>query len=268
MAAALLLAACSQNELADGNTLPDGKYPLQLGSVSLSVEVDEQPWGASHAPQTRVSENPDGNSSHWEWNGSEQIGVQLYADGDVATYTLNSGKTLTSDKTLYWKNTQPATVSAWYPIDKTVSLADQSKGLKYVLKGSGTGNYQSDVNLNFTHSLAKVRVIPSDSDAGKVTEVKVWSHISCTHTNGTDIQGNNEGWLTMKSYTYNGEKRWEANVVPGYTIEKMQVNGKEITLSTTVKTVAAKAHKVTIDVQPAGPTEITGGETITEGELL
>ena len=58
--AALLLSACSQDELAENNTaLPEGEYPLQIGSVTLTAEVSEQPW-------TRVSENPaDGMSSVW-----------------------------------------------------------------------------------------------------------------------------------------------------------------------------------------------------------
>ncbi len=39
MAAALLLAACTQDELADSNgtSLPEGKYPLEIGGVSLVV---------------------------------------------------------------------------------------------------------------------------------------------------------------------------------------------------------------------------------------
>ena len=35
--AAILLAACTQDELAEqGNTLPDGEYPLQIGSGSIT----------------------------------------------------------------------------------------------------------------------------------------------------------------------------------------------------------------------------------------
>ena len=45
LAAALLLSACSQDELAENSTaLPEGEYPLQIGSVSLTAEVSEQPW--------------------------------------------------------------------------------------------------------------------------------------------------------------------------------------------------------------------------------
>ena len=57
----LLLAACTKDELADDARLPEGQYPLQIAAVTLSVEGGEaQPWGA---PQTRVSEKEDGNSS-------------------------------------------------------------------------------------------------------------------------------------------------------------------------------------------------------------
>lgn len=268
----LALGSCSQDELAgDGTQLPEGKYPLQIASVSMSAEVTDEPWGASHTPQTRVAENPDGNSSAWEWNGTEQIGVQLYVDGDVATYTLNADKTQTADKTLYWQNAQQTTVTAWYPAytgeSGTVSLADQSSGLAYVLKGSGTGKYDTPVTLNFIHALAKVCVVLTGDKKNDVTDVKVYSHTSCTHTKG-NVSGSSEGWIKMKFYTHNGEKRWEANVVPGTTISRMQVNGKEITLTTSVTPAAAKVHNVTIDVKPAGPTPITPGETITEGEYI
>ncbi len=54
-AAALLLAtaACTKDELADGDRLPEGQYPLEIARITLSVEGGEaQPWGA---PATRVS---------------------------------------------------------------------------------------------------------------------------------------------------------------------------------------------------------------------
>ena len=43
--AAILLAACSQDELAEqGTALPGGEYPLQIGSVSITAEASEEPW--------------------------------------------------------------------------------------------------------------------------------------------------------------------------------------------------------------------------------
>ena len=65
-AAAMGLAACTQDELADGTRLPEGQYPLEIAAVTLSVEGGEaQPWGA---PQTRVSENADGTGSVFDMN--------------------------------------------------------------------------------------------------------------------------------------------------------------------------------------------------------
>ena len=66
---ALLLAtaACTKDELADGDRLPEGQYPLEIARITLSVEGGEaQPWGT---PATRVSENGDGTGSVWEWDG-------------------------------------------------------------------------------------------------------------------------------------------------------------------------------------------------------
>ena len=116
--AAILLAACSQDELAEqGNTLPDGEYPLQIGGVTLDVESNAEPWSAE-GPQTRVAEdNTDGKSSVWEWNGSEMIGVRL--GNETATYTLNVDKNLITDRQLYWTSAAPATVTAWYPTDES-----------------------------------------------------------------------------------------------------------------------------------------------------
>ena len=100
---AVLLAACTQDELAEqGNTLPDGEYPLQIGSVSITAEASEEPW-------TRVTEKPDGSGSVWQ--PDDAITVSL--DGETATYTYD-GSAWTSDAPLYWKNTQPAEVTAWW----------------------------------------------------------------------------------------------------------------------------------------------------------
>ena len=109
-AALLLLAACTQDELGgQGNELPYGEYPLQIGSVTFDVESSTEPWSAEE-PQTRVTEdNTDGKSSVWEWNGSEMIGVRL--GNETADYTLNADKTLTTDQQLYWTSTDPTTVT-------------------------------------------------------------------------------------------------------------------------------------------------------------
>ena len=43
ISAALLLAtvACTKDELADGNRLPEGQYPLEIARITLGVEGGE-----------------------------------------------------------------------------------------------------------------------------------------------------------------------------------------------------------------------------------
>ena len=226
LVALLLLSACSQDELAEqGTALPEGEYPLQIGSVTLSAEVSGQPW-------TRVAEDAtDGKSSVWEWNGTETIRVQL--GDETAVYTLNADKTLTFDKQLYWQNTQPATVTAWYPAtDGTISLADQSAGLAYVLKAEVPGaTYDNEITLAFKHQLAKVRVVLNGTQAGLAQSVEVYSYTSCTNNEGAPTAGSTQDWIKMKHTTYaDGTECWEANVVPG-TIDKnsfLRLNGHAV----------------------------------------
>lgn len=248
----LLFAACTQDELTNGaDTLPEGMYPLEISSVTLSAEVGSQPWEAD-VPQTRVTENNDRNSSTWQWNGTEQIGVQLYPDDDgTSIYTLTSDKTLTTDKTLYWRNKLTRELYAWYPVAETVPLANQSGELAYVLKGKGSGDYQSSsVELSFSHQLAKVRVRLEGEKAGNVNGVKIESYTSCTNTNGT-VKGNETSVGEITMYKVD-DKTYEANVVPEKTIEKFKVNGGDwVVLSTPVTPLEGKVHEVTIDVKQA-----------------
>lgn len=248
----LLFAACTQDELTNGaDTLPEGMYPLEISSVTLSAEVGSQPWEAD-VPQTRVTENNDRNSSTWQWNGTEQIGVQLYPDDDgTSIYTLTSDKTLTTDKTLYWRNKLTRELYAWYPVAETVPLANQSGELAYVLKGKGSGDYQSSsVELSFSHQLAKVRVRLEGEKAGNVNGVKIESYTFCTNTNGT-VKGNETSVGEITMYKVD-DKTYEANVVPEKTIEKFKVNGGDwVVLSTPVTPLEGKVHEVTIDVKQA-----------------
>lgn len=270
-AAALLLAtaACTKDELADGDRLPEGQYPLEIAAVTLSVEGGEaQPWGA---PQTRVSENADGTGSVWEWDGSEMIGVQL---GDkTTTYTLNTDHTLLADRQLYWTSTAPnQPVTAWYPAtDGTLDLRDQdTNGLAYLLHGTGTGDYLTPVTLTFTHSLAKVRVTPTGDALGEVQSLQLYTYTQCTYEKGTVVQGSQEGWIEMKKceYTENGNviNCWEANVVPGYTITKLQANGNEVRdLSSGIIPVAGKFYNITLNYDP-GYTEVSEGNYTVDNE--
>ena len=253
---AVWFSACTNDEPMDPSALPEGKYPLGIASVTMSVESSSKPWGAD-APQTRVTESENGNSSVWEWNGTERIGVQLYADGDdnVATYTLNADKTLTSDKTLYWKNKEQTTVMAWYPVETEVSLVNQKDKLAYVLKGSGTGTYQDEVTLSFTHQLAKVRVAFSDESTADLIDasVSILAPTICMVDKGNVTAGSNIEYIPMRKTTYDGKVRYEANVTPNLVLKdnafQLVVDGKTVKCSTTeVKTQAGQLHIITLTV--------------------
>ena len=255
---AMLLAACTQDELTDNTMLPEGMYPLEIASVSLSVEGGEaQPWGAK-APQTRVSENTGGTGSVFMPN--DAITVSL--GGETATYTYDGSK-WTSTAPLYWQSTQTATVNAWYPANGSVNLADQSQGLAYVLKGSGEGSYQSGVSLTFTHQLAKVRVELTGEKASDVTQVEINNYKQCTHTQG-EVQATDadKGYIAM----YNlGNDVWEANVVPGtITADNfIRLNGSsEATVTGITELTAGSMYTVNLNVKspvvPSDAQEITG----------
>lgn len=273
-AAALLLAtaACTKNELADGDRLPEGQYPLEIARITLGVEGGEaQPWGA---PATRVSETADGTGSVFDTG--DPFAVQIDDGTETATYTVQDDGTATSDAPLYWTNTTPnRTVSAWYPAtDGTLDLGDQSQSLAYLLGGSGTGDYQTPVTLTFTHQLAKVRVTPTDDALGEVQSLQLYAHTQCTYEKGTVVQGSQEGWIEMKKceYTEAGVSFtcWEANVVPGYTITKLMANNdnKERDLSAAITPEAGKFYNITLDKDKGYTDDGQGNYTVTSAEGL
>ena len=212
--AALLLSSCSQEELGEqGMALPEGEYPLQIGSVTLTAEVSEQPW-------TRVAESTDGMSSVWA--DGDRIGVRIGDNEETGIYVMNVDAEgwvvgVTPEKPVYWKDKQPATITAWYPLNEELDFTHQNQGLTYLLKATGNGNYQSTpINLNFTHQLAKVRVVLNGTQASLAQSVEVYGYTTCTNNEGTPIAGSTQGWLKMKHTTYtDGTECWEANVVPG-----------------------------------------------------
>ncbi|MFK2675750.1 fimbrillin family protein [Bacteroides fragilis] len=260
--ALLLLAACTQDELAEqGDTLPEGMYPLEISSATLSAEVGSQPWGAG-APQTRVSENPDRNSS--KWDGGEVITVQLGNNETTTTYEVQTDGSpeLTGDR-LYWAKRED-NVTAWYPGNGTIDLSDQSGGLAYVLKATAdNASCEKPVVLDFSHQLAKIRVKLTGEKAGDVNDVKIESYTSCTNTNGTvSTNGASIGEIDMYKVD---EETFEANVVPGKAIEKFKVNdGDWVNLSTPVTPVAGNYHEIQINAGSKAVT-ITGDYTV-EGE--
>ena len=269
-AAALLLAtaACTKDELADGDRLPEGQYPLEIARITLGVEGGEaQPWGA---PATRVSENGDGTGS--VFSAGDRFAVQINAEEGI--YIVRDDGSIKAESPLYWSDSGEHTVTAWYPATGgTLDLSDQSQSLAYLLGGSGTGDYQTPVELTFTHRLAKVRVTPTGDALGEVQSLQLYTYTQCTYEKGTVVQGSQEGWIEMKrcEYTENGNAItcWEANVVPGYEIKKLRANGtEERDLSAAINPVAGKFYNITLDKDKGYTDDGQGNYTVTSAEGL
>ena len=268
-AAALLLAttACTKDELADGDRLPEGQYPLEIARITLGVEGGEaQPWGA---PATRVSDKEDGNSS--KFDAGDPFAVQIDDKGEVGTYTVRDEGSVEAEIPLYWSDRDEAhTVSAWYPAtDGTLDLGDQSQSLAYLLGGTGTGDYQTPVTLTFAHRLAKVRVTPTGDALGEVQSLQLRTYTQCTYGKGTVVQGLQEGWIEMKRCEYNGVTCWEANVVPGKEITQLRANGtEERTLSSGITPEAGKFYNITLNKDKGYTDDGQDNYTVTSAEGL
>lgn len=165
-ATALLIAltACTQDELADDNRLPEGEYPVVIRATGLSVEATPQA-----APSTRATVDGD-------WQGVQTVALKM---GDaVKEYTVTAtdadgykSATLSRESDPhYWTSRDPITVSAWWPLDDTditrmpaVKVAeDQStlaafQGSDFISAENQTVTF-SDPKLTFTHRTARVAI--------------------------------------------------------------------------------------------------------------
>ena len=263
--AAILLAACTQDELAEqGNTLPEGEYPLQIGSVSITAESSEEPW-------TRVAENEDGTGSEWEWDGMEKFAVRL--GDETAVYTLNPDHTMTADRQLYWKSTAPATVTAWYPVVETVDLSGQDKGLVYVLRATAdNASYDTPVSLQFKHQLAKVRVVTKGTvDVRHIAVTN--APVGCSVQDGIVTSGVNE---RVDNYLYETEYEgigtcWEI-CLPPCSVQQFMVMSEAggssyFNIDNSVTLEAGKVHTITITAVIDG-TQTIDLSTLTDTRVI
>ena len=159
----LALTACTQDELADDNRLPEGEYPVVIRATGLSVEATPQA-----APSTRATVDGD-------WQGVQTVALKM---GDaVKEYTVTPNSADNTKATLscendphYWTSRDPITVSAWWPLDKAditrmpaVKVAEvQStlaafQGSDFISAENQTVTF-SDPKLTFTHRTARVAI--------------------------------------------------------------------------------------------------------------
>lgn len=252
----LLLASCSQDDGLTGNRLPEGQYQLKIASVTMSTEVDGQPWGAA-APQTRVAENPEGNGSVWQNGDKIQVRIE---NGTIGTYTYQDGGMTVSDGDMhsYWKSTvDNQSIRAWNTSSssETVELDNQTDGLAYVLTAQATADFNTPVSLAFDHALAKVRVVFSEESTADLTgvSVSILAPITCIVEEGNVTPGSTTSYIPMHEATYNGKVCYEANVTPNLTLEndafQLVVGGKTVNCSITkVTTQARQLHVITLTV--------------------
>ena len=156
------LAACTQDELAGDNRLPEGEYPVVIRATGLSVEATPLA-----APSTRAAVDGD-------WQGVTSVALKM---GDaVKEYTVTASTDFKSatlsreNDPHYWTSRDPITVSAWWPMDNTditqmpvVKVAeDQSiladfQNSDFISAENQTVKFD-DPTLGFTHRTARVAI--------------------------------------------------------------------------------------------------------------
>ncbi len=158
----LALAACTQDELAGDNRLPEGEYPVFIRATGLSVEAT--PLAAS---STRAAVDGD-------WQGVTSVALKM---GDaVKEYTVTASTDFKSatlsreNDPYYWTSRDPITVSAWWPFDNAditqmpaVKVAeDQSKLADFqnsdFISAENRKVEFNNPTLEFTHRTARVTI--------------------------------------------------------------------------------------------------------------
>ena len=156
------LAACTQDELAGDNRLPEGEYPVVIRATGLSVEAT--PLAAS---STRAAVDGD-------WQGVTSVALKM---GDaVKEYTVTASTDFKSatlsreNDPHYWTSRDPITVSAWWPFDNAditqmpaVKVAEDQSQLAdfqnsdFISAENQTVKFD-DPTLEFTHRTARVAI--------------------------------------------------------------------------------------------------------------
>ncbi len=156
------LAACTQDELAGDNRLPEGEYPVVIRATGLSVEATPLA-----APSTRAAVDGD-------WQGVTSVALKM---GDaVKEYTVTASTDFKSatlsreNDPHYWTSRDPITVSAWWPFNNAditqmpaVKVAeDQSKLADFQNSDFISAENQkvefNNPTLEFTHRTARVTI--------------------------------------------------------------------------------------------------------------
>ena len=201
------LAACTQDELAGDNRLPEGEYPVVIRATGLSVEATPQA-----APSTRATVDGD-------WQGVTSVALKT---GDaVKEYTVTASTDFKSatlsreNDPHYWTSRDPITVSAWWPFDNAditqmpaVKVAeDQSKLADFqnsdFISAENRKVEFNNPTLEFTHRTARVTIElkPGTGFTSVAGAMVILVSLSADNGNPTAIKTYNASGNTYEALT-------------------------------------------------------------------
>ena len=250
------LAACTQDELAGDNRLPEGEYPVFIRATGLSVEAT--PLAAS---STRAAVDGD-------WQGVTSVALKM---GDaVKEYTVTASTDFKSatlsreNDPHYWTSRDPITVSAWWPFDNAditqmpaVKVAeDQSKLADFQNSDFiSAENRKVEFNtptLEFTHRTARVTIELKPGTGFTSVDGATVSLVSLSADNGNPT--------AIKTYNASGNT-YEALTAPqtiaaGKPFVKVELGGGTFYFrpQNNVVLEAGSRYKYTVKVNATGLT--------------
>ena len=250
------LAACTQDELAGDNRLPEGEYPVFIRATGLSVEATPLA-----APSTRAAVDGD-------WQGVTSVALKM---GDaVKEYTVTASTDFKSatlsreNDPHYWTSRDPITVSAWWPFDNAditqmpaVKVAeDQSKLADFQNSDFiAAENRKVEFNnptLEFTHRTARVAIELKPGTGFTSVDGATVSLVSLSADNGNPT--------AIKTYNASGNT-YEALTAPqtvaaGKPFVKVELGGGTFYFrpQNNVVLEAGSRYKYTVKVNTTGLT--------------
>lgn len=248
------LAACTQDELADGSRLSKEEYPIVIYATGLSVEA---------TPSTRTTVDGD-------WQGVTSVALKM---GDaVKEYTVTAtdadgykSATLSrKNDPYYWTSRDPITVSAWWPFNNAditqmpaVKVAEDQSKLADFQKSDFISAENRTVEFNnptleFTHRTARVAIELKPGTGFTSVDGATVSLVSLSADNGNPT--------AIKTYNASGNT-YEAltapqTVVAGKPFVKVELGGGTFYFrpQNNVVLEAGNCYKYTVKVNATGLT--------------
>ena len=250
------LAACTQDELAGDNRLPEGEYPVVIRATGLSVEATPLA-----VPSTRAAVDGD-------WQGVTSVALKM---GDaVKEYTVTASTDFKSatlsreNDPYYWTSRDPITISAWWPFDNAditqmpaVKVAeDQSKLADFqnsdFISAENRKVEFNNPTLEFTHRTARVAIELKPGTGFTSVDGATVSLVSLSADNGNPT--------AIKTYNASGNT-YEALTAPqtvaaGKPFVKVELGGGTFYFrpQNNVVLEAGSRYKYTVKVNATGLT--------------